>query len=139
MSADFKIQSKEFYEIVEHYYTEKCNGRDFTSIRKELEGKGVSNEIISQIIKEVDKRYLASYINKESRSSVFTVENLGFFLAFVGTVSGLLSIFFRQSFMQMELPSAISFLLGVFIVVERKHKGRNSNKSYIKRKFGSDK
>ncbi|PLW94871.1 MAG: hypothetical protein C0592_01490 [Marinilabiliales bacterium] len=135
MSLQIKLNTQEFYDIVEHYYREKCSGRDFTSIRKELEDKGIDNAVISSIIRKVDHKVLNSNHDNKNIDPAIILKKIGYFLSVLGAAAFLTSMIFNEDMRSLSLPSLITVFSGILAIVGSRKRPKKRESKYTKRKY----
>ena len=102
---------------IEELAREKIAGKSYSMIREELTESGMSDEDISQLIRQVDERVLSEAVKQGSPDRARQWYRFGFILALIGLV---LSIAYNAGIILTYLPALLiysPFFAGILVMV----------------------
>jgi len=101
---------------IEELVREKMEGKSYSTIRKELLGSGMSDEEISNLIRQVDKRVLSETVNLGGQKRAQQWYRIGLILAVIGLI---LSISHNAGIILENLPALLiysPFFAGILVM-----------------------
>ncbi|MCY1633702.1 hypothetical protein [Marinifilum sp. D737] len=81
--------AQDFKDLVDFYHAKKIEGMDFSQIRKEMKGKGIDENTIKSVVREIDNKILAGDVKKPGKLDARQLRLIGWALMIVGGVATL--------------------------------------------------
>ena len=101
---------------IEELVREKMEGKSYSTIRKELLGSGMSDEEISNLIRQVDERVLSETVKQGGLGRAQQWYRIGLILAVIGLI---LSIAYNAEIILENLPALLiysPFFVGILVM-----------------------
>ena len=101
---------------IEELVREKMEGKSYSTIRKELLGSGMSDEEISNLIRQVDERVLSETVKQGGLGRAQQWYRIGLILAVIGLI---LSIAYNAGIILENLPALLiysPFFVGILVM-----------------------
>jgi len=101
---------------IEELVREKMEGKSYSTIRKELMGSGMSDEEISNLIRQVDERVLSETVKQGGLGRAQQWYRIGLILAVIGLI---LSIAYNAEIILENLPALLiysPFFVGILVM-----------------------
>jgi len=81
--------TQDINELIKFYHGKKVDGMDFSQIRKELKEKGIEENDIKNIVREIDNKILAGDVKKVGKIKARELRLIGWTLMIIGGVATL--------------------------------------------------
>lgn len=81
--------TQDFNELVKFYHAKKLDGMDFSQIRKEMKDKGIDENTIKNIIREIDNKILSGDVKKPGKLKARELRLIGWVLMIIGGLATL--------------------------------------------------
>jgi hypothetical protein len=118
---------KDFKKLVDYYHTQKINGKDFSLIRKEMKDKGIDENTIKSVVREIDNKILSGEVKKPGKLKAREMRLIGWVLMIIGGVATLGSYFHWFDIKGYHILAYGPVIAGyLMIVAARRAQKRNS-------------
>ncbi|NOU60886.1 hypothetical protein [Marinifilum caeruleilacunae] len=77
---------QDFKELVEFYHSKKIDGMDFSQIRNEMKQKGIDENTIKNVVREIDNKILSGEVKKSGKLKARELRLIGWALMIIGGV-----------------------------------------------------
>lgn len=81
--------TQDFKDLVDFYHAKKIEGMDFSQIRKEMKDKGIDENIIKNVVREIDNKILSGEVKKSGKLKARELRLIGWTLMILGGIATL--------------------------------------------------
>ncbi|WP_421920166.1 hypothetical protein [Marinifilum sp.] len=81
--------AQDFNDLVDFYHEKKIDGMDFSQIRKEMKEKGIEEDTIKNVVREIDNKILSGEVKKSGKLKARELRLIGWTLMILGGIATL--------------------------------------------------